>query len=225
MEIKLVSNLLKANEALAQQNRRLFDQYRVGVLNIMSSPGAGKTTVLEKTLATLGNDYRLGVIEGDVASDEDSQRLAKINCKFPVQIAQINTINLGGACHLDANMLSSALSLLNLNELDLLFIENVGNLICPAEFNLGEDYRVVILSVPEGDDKPLKYPLMFRQADVLLLNKIDLLPHTPFNRQLFLERVRQINARTRIFEISAITGEGLQSWYQWLYTLPLKPRP
>lgn len=224
MEIKLVSNLLKANEALAQQNRRLFDRHRVVVLNIMSSPGAGKTTILEKTLAKLGNDYRLGVIEGDVATDEDSRRLAKINCKFPVQIAQINTINLGGACHLDANMLSSALSLLNLDELDLLFIENVGNLICPAEFNLGEDYRVVILSVPEGDDKPVKYPLMFRQADVLVLNKIDLLPFTNFDRQRFLERIHQINTRTKIFEVSALTGEGLDSWYQWLHTLPLKTR-
>ena len=212
MEIKLVSNLLKANDAIAQQNKEEFERHNVKVVNIMSSPGAGKTTLLEKTLEALAEKYRVAVIEGDVASDEDSRRLSR----YPVQVAQINTINLGGACHLDASMIQSALSHLNLDEAELVLIENVGNLICPSGFNLGEDYRVVILSIPEGDDKPKKYPAMFRKADVVILSKIDLLQYSNFDRQRFYEDLKKINAGLKTFELSALTGDGVQNWLQWL---------
>lgn len=215
MEIKLVSNLLKANDAIAQQNRKEFERYNVRVVNIMSSPGAGKTTLLEKTLESLAEKYRIAVIEGDVATDEDSRRLSR----FPVQVAQINTINLGGACHLDASMIQSALTHLNLDEAELVLIENVGNLICPSGFDLGEHHRVVILSVPEGDDKPKKYPVMFRKADVLVLSKIDLLANSNFNRERFYEDLSNLNPTLKTFELSALTGEGLQKWLAWLESI------
>jgi hydrogenase nickel incorporation protein HypB len=218
MEIKMVSNLLKANDAIAQQNRKIFKDHKVTVVNIMSSPGAGKTTLLEKTIEKLADRYRVGVIEGDVASDDDSQRLGKLN----VQVVQINTINLGGACHLDSSMIQSALDILDLDSIDLLFVENVGNLICPSGFDLGEDARAVILSIPEGDDKPAKYPTIFRKTNVLVLSKSDLLPYSNFNRDRIYNDLKKLNDKLKTFELSALKDEGMEPWIQWLEGLMKK---
>ena len=212
MEIKMVSNLLKANDAIAQQNRKVFKKHGITVVNIMSSPGAGKTTLLEKTIEKLSGKYRIAVIEGDVASDDDSKRLSLLD----VQVAQINTINLGGACHLDSSMIQSALDMLELETIDLLFIENVGNLICPSGFDLGEDARVVILSIPEGDDKPVKYPTMFRKTDVLILSKFDLLPYSNFKCERLYNDLKNLNDKVKTFELSALKDEGMEEWLKWL---------
>lgn len=209
MKISVVKDIMEANERLAEENRRLFNQYKLLVINLMSSPGAGKTSLLEKTILSLKNDLRLGVIEGDIQSTYDAERIEKTGA----QVVQINT---GGACHLDSNMIQEALKNMVLNDLDLLFIENVGNLVCPAEFNLGEDFKAMILSVTEGDDKPLKYPLMFRESRVLLINKIDLLPFCDCNIELIEKRARQINPQLTIFRTSCKTGEGLTDWATWL---------
>lgn len=212
MKIKVLTNLLKANDAIAQANRKTFEQNRVFVINLMGAPGAGKTTILEKTLAELSQRYRIGVIEGDICTDRDSRRLEP----HAAQIVQINTDAFGGQCHLDANMIKGALERLNLRELDLLFIENVGNLVCPAEFNVGEDAKAMVLSATEGDDKPRKYPLMFRVSRLLLLNKTDLLEHTNFDRDRFRTEVCDVNPQMEILEICARSGEGMQAWYRWI---------
>lgn len=209
MKISVVKNIMEANERLAEENRRLFSERGLLVINLMSSPGAGKTTLLEKTILSLKKEFYLGVIEGDIQSTYDAERIEKTGA----QVVQINT---GGACHLDSNMIQEALKKLALEKLDLLFIENVGNLVCPAEFNLGEDFKAMILSVAEGDDKPLKYPLMFRESKVLLINKIDLLPFCDCNLELVEERARQINPALTIFRLSCKTGEGLEGWISWL---------
>lgn len=209
MKISVVKNIMEANERLAEENRRLFYERGLLVINLMSSPGAGKTSLLERTILALKNDLRLGVIEGDIQSTYDAERIEKTGA----QVVQINT---GGACHLDSNMIQEALKNMALDNLDLLFIENVGNLVCPAEFNLGEDFKAMILSVTEGDDKPLKYPLMFRESRVLLINKIDLLPFCDCNVELIERRARQINPYVIIFRLSCKTGEGLGEWTAWL---------
>lgn len=209
MKISVVKNIMEANERLAEENRRRFYERGLLVINLMSSPGAGKTSLLERTILALKNDLRLGVIEGDIQSTYDAERIEKTGA----QVVQINT---GGACHLDSNMIQEALKNMALNNLDLLFIENVGNLVCPAEFNLGEDFKAMILSVTEGDDKPLKYPLMFRESRVLLINKIDLLPFCDCNVELIERRARQINPHIIIFHLSCKTGEGLGEWTTWL---------
>lgn len=200
---------MEANERLAEENRRRFYERGLLVINLMSSPGAGKTSLLERTILALKNDLRLGVIEGDIQSTYDAERIEKTGA----QVVQINT---GGACHLDSNMIQEALKNMALDNLDLLFIENVGNLVCPAEFNLGEDFKAMILSVTEGDDKPLKYPLIFRESRVLLINKIDLLPFCDCNVELIERRARQINPYVIIFRLSCKTGEGLGEWTAWL---------
>jgi len=212
MEIKVLRNILEANEDLAAENRRLFQRHGVVVLNLMSSPGAGKTSLLERTLASLKGQLAMGVIEGDVATSYDAQRVSR----YGVPVLQINT---GGACHLDANMIRQALQDFPVVGLDLLFIENVGNLICPAEFALGEDLKVTILSVPEGDDKPEKYPAMFQQSAALVINKIDLLPFTDFDLEAARRRALALNQSLAIFPLSCRTGEGLEAWLNWLHGL------
>ncbi len=203
---------MKSNEDMALKNRKLFDDYQLPVINMMSSPGSGKTSVLEKTIDELGKNMQIAVLEGDLQTDRDAQRIGK----YGVQVAQINT---DGACHLDANMVNKALSAFNFDKIDLFFIENVGNLVCPASFDLGEKYRVNLVSIPEGDDKVIKYPVIFRKCDILLVNKMDLLPYIPFNLDRLKKEALSINPDMKIFEISCLTGEGMDSWYNWLKEL------
>lgn len=209
MEIKLVKDILEANDVIAAQNRDLFAQQGVYVVNLMGSPGAGKTTLLERTAERLKGSRRMAVIEGDIATSRDAERIAA----QAIPAVQINT---GGECHLDGNMVRGGLSELDLAEIDLLVVENVGNLVCPAEFTIGEDAKVMISSVTEGDDKPLKYPLMFQESSVLLLNKGDLLPHVDFDLERFRADALKVNPRLEIMPISCKTGEGLDTWVRWL---------
>ncbi len=209
MEIKLIKDILAANEVIAAQNREAFTRHGVYVVNLMGSPGAGKTTLLERTIERLKGNRRMAVIEGDIATSHDAERIAA----HAVPVVQINT---GGECHLDGNMVRGGLGQLDLAGVELLVVENVGNLVCPAEFNIGEDAKVMICSVTEGDDKPLKYPLMFQVSAVLLLNKIDLLPHLDFDLERFRGDTRKVNPRLAIIPLSCRTGEGLDSWIRWL---------
>jgi hydrogenase nickel incorporation protein HypB len=209
MKISVVKNILEANQRIAEENRRKFQENGLMVINLMSSPGAGKTTLLEKTIHLLKDKHKIGVVEGDIQSTYDAERIGRTG----VPVVQINT---GGACHLDGNMVQEALKTLDIRSLNLLFIENVGNLVCPAEFHLGEDFKAMILSVAEGDDKPLKYPLMFQESRVLLINKIDLLPFCDCNVDLMEERALNINPSLKIFRVSCRTGEGLEKWIGWL---------
>lgn len=209
MKVPVVKKILEANDRIAEENRRLFDAGKLLVINLMSGPGAGKTSLLEKTIEALNGKCRLGVIEGDIQSTYDAERIAAKGAPA----VQINT---GGACHLDGNMIREALGQLDLAGLDILVVENVGNLVCPAEFNVGEDFKVMLLSVAEGDDKPLKYPLIFHESRVLLINKIDLLPYLDCNVQKIREESLRINPHLEIFEVSCKTGEGLDRWYDWL---------
>ena len=209
MKISVVRDILEANDRIAQQNRDLFTENGLLVINLMSSPGAGKTSLLEKTIDALKNDLKTGIIEGDIQSSQDAERIAKKG----VPVVQINT---GGACHLDGNMIRDTFGEFNFKEMDLLVVENVGNLVCPAEFKMGEDFKVMILSVTEGDDKPNKYPLMFHESRVLLINKIDLLPYVDCSLEKIKEDSLKINPDLTIFEISCKTGEGLEDWYDWL---------
>ena len=209
MRIAVVKNILDANSKIAQENRKLFDSNGLAVLNLMSSPGAGKTTLLEQ----MGNHFQgklsIGVIEGDIQTTLDAERVAAAG----LHAVQIET---DGACHLDANMIQNALADLDLNGLDLLVVENVGNLVCPAEFDVGEGHKVMMLSVTEGEDKPLKYPLMFKESRVLLISKIDLLPHLRCDIEKIKEAARSINPDLIIFEISSYTGQGLDDWHSWV---------
>jgi len=200
---------MKSNEDMALKNRKLFNKYHIPVINMMSSPGSGKTSVLEKTINNLGQKMKIAVLEGDLQTDRDAQRIGK----YGVQVAQINT---DGACHLDANMVNNALSAFDFSKVDLFFIENVGNLVCPAGFDLGEKYRVNLVSVPEGDDKVIKYPVIFRKCDVLLINKIDLLPYISFNLERLKNEALNIRPDMKIIEISCLTNKGIQEWYEWL---------
>ena len=211
MEIKVVKDILNANEQIAQRNRQLFDSNHVFAVNLMSSPGAGKTSLILQTINRLKGKTRLGVIEGDVSSSLDAEAIGKES----VPVVQINT---GGECHLDANMTSTALGNVPLKDIEVLLIENVGNLICPAEFALGEHRKVLISSIPEGDDKPFKYPWMFHEADAVLINKIDLLPYLKFDTDTFSQAIRGINQKVEIFSISCATGEGIEQWVSWLLT-------
>jgi hydrogenase nickel incorporation protein HypB len=209
MKISVVKNILAANERLAQENRELFHRNDVFAINLMSSPGAGKTSLLEAMGRELGGRLRIAVIEGDIQSTLDAERVAAAG----LQAVQIET---AGACHLDANMIRSSLSDLDLPTLDLLVVENVGNLVCPAEFDVGEHRKVMLLSVTEGDDKPLKYPLMFKESQVLLISKVDLLPYVRCDLDKIKEAARMINPEIRIFAVSTYTGEGLADWHSWL---------
>ena len=209
MEIKVVKDILGANEQIAQRNQQLLDSNNVFAVNLMSSPGAGKTSLILQTINRLKGKTRLGVVEGDISSSLDAEQIAKEG----VPVVQINT---GGECHLDASMTSSALGNLQLKDIDLLLIENVGNLVCPAEFALGEHRKVLISSIPEGDDKPFKYPLMFHKADAVLINKIDLLPYLKFDTDAFSQAIKGINQKVEIFPISCTTGQGIEQWVSWL---------
>jgi hydrogenase nickel incorporation protein HypB len=216
MEIKVVKDILDANERMAQRNRGLLDANNLFTVNLMSSPGAGKTSLILQTLKKLEGKIKLGVVEGDVSSSLDAEAIGKEG----VPVVQINT---DGGCHLDANMLSTALENMPLKELQLLFVENVGNLICPAEFSLGEHRRVMIASVPEGDDKPFKYPLMFHTVDAVLVNKIDLLPYLKFDLDGFSRTVKGMNQKVAIFPVSCTTGEGISEWVSWLLSQMKQP--
>ena len=209
MEVKVLQDILSANDTIARRNQSQLDRHNVLTVNIMSSPGAGKTSLILQTVSKLKQKARIAVIEGDVASSLDAEKVQKQG----VPVVQINT---GGGCHLDANMTENALNNLRLADIDLLLIENVGNLICPAEFALGEHKRVMLLSLPEGDDKPHKYPLMFTEADVVLINKIDLLPLLEFDITAFHLAVTGLNPKVKIFQVSCKTGEGLGDWFSWL---------
>ena len=203
--------ILEGNARVAAQNRAVLADRRIIAVNLMSSPGAGKTTLLERTLADLRGELTFGVIEGDQETDLDAARIRKTG----VPAIQVNT---GTGCHLDARMLMDALPGLDLAEGGVIFVENVGNLVCPALFDLGERAKVVIISVPEGDEKPLKYPHMFRVADLVVLNKIDLLPYVPFDVERFRANLASINPRARLLSVSALRGEGLGEWYSWIRT-------
>ena len=206
-------NVLDANDTLARANRDLFDRAGTYTINMMSSPGAGKTALLERTLERLRNQLRLGVLEGDVQTTLDADRLAR----FHIPLVQVNTDpGFGGECHLDANMVRSGLGELPLEDIDILIIENVGNLVCPAEFKVGEDVRVMVYSVTEGEEKPLKYPLMFRSADLVLVNKVDLLEHLDFDLEQFLGNLDAVNPGVRTVLTSARTGQGVDEWCDWL---------
>ena len=209
MEIKVLKDILGANEQIARQNRQLLDKNGVFAVNLMSSPGAGKTSLILETIKQLKGETRIGVIEGDISSSVDAEIIGKEG----VPAIQINT---GGECHLDANMTQRALDSMQLQDIDLLIIENVGNLICTAEFAIGAHKNVVIASTPEGDDKPLKYPLIFTVADVVLINKIDLLPHLQFDTGAYKKAVKNLNDRAEIFEVSCTTGQGIDRWLAWL---------
>jgi hydrogenase nickel incorporation protein HypB len=215
--IPLEADILAKNDLLAQRNRGWFEGRNILALNLVSSPGSGKTTVLEKTILQLGGDIPIHVIGGDQATTNDAERIQATGCR----VAQINT---GAGCHLDAHMLAHGLDELQPPPDSVVLIENVGNLVCPALFDLGEFCKVAILSVTEGEDKPVKYPHMFRAAQVMLLNKIDLLPHVDFNVERCINLARQVNPDITVFQISATRGDGMEAWYQWLKDhLPTHP--
>ncbi|MCX8093189.1 MAG: hydrogenase nickel incorporation protein HypB [Candidatus Goldbacteria bacterium] len=209
--INIFENIMKRNDEIAENNKKIINNALC--INIMSSPGSGKTTLLEKSLKVLKNNYRIAVIEGDVSTSNDARRIKNVG----VRAFQIKTENYGGGCHLDAKMINEELKkILKKSKFDFIVIENVGNLICPADFNLGEDKKVVVLSVTEGEDKPLKYPLMFKIADLLILNKIDLLPYVDFNIKSFKNNIKKINSKLKIIMLSAKTGKNINDWIEQL---------
>lgn len=213
--VKVAEGALDANQTIAEANRADFDRSGVRVINLMSAPGAGKTRLLERAFEQAGEN-RVGVLEGDVRGSLDADRLSLLH----VPVVQINTDPaFGGECHLDANMVRSAIPEIPLDEIDLLVVENVGNLVCPAEFRVGEHRRWMISSVTEGDDKPLKYPLMFRSCDLVVINKIDLLPHTDFSVERFLANLERVNPEAETIQTSARTGEGIEAWRQRLFSI------
>ncbi len=218
-KVRIVEDALDANNTIASANRADFDRHDVTVLNLMSAPGAGKTSLLERALVTPPEGVRVGVLEGDVQGSYDADRLAS----FHIPVTQLNTDpGFGGECHLDANMVRSALPAVRLEELDLLVIENVGNLVCPAEFRVGEDARAMVCAVTEGEDKPLKYPLMFRTCELVVINKIDLLPHLDFDLDRFLYNLEAVNPGARRMLVSARTGENIAEFRDWLAELPAR---
>lgn len=209
MQIPVVQKVLAANDLIAEELRAQFDRAGVPAVNLMGSPGAGKTSLVEQTLERVAGRVKIGVIEGDVATSLDADRIAR----FGVPTVQINT---GGACHLDAAMIRKALSNLDISGLDLLLIENVGNLVCPAQFDLGEAAKVVVCSLPEGDDKVLKYPAIFSLVSAVVLNKLDLIEHLEFNLLDFERHLGELNPNAALMELSCVTGEGLDRWVEWL---------
>ena len=214
VKVRVVEDALDANNTIARANRDDFDRHGVTVVNLMSAPGAGKTSLLERALAaSLGDGIRVGVLEGDVQGEYDAARIARLH----VPVTQINTnAGFGGECHLDANMVRTALPSVPLDEIDLLIIENVGNLVCPAEFRVGEDVRVMIAAITEGEDKPLKYPLMYRTCELVLINKIDLAPHLEVDLEELLGNIDTVHPDVETMVVSARTGEGVEEWRRWL---------
>jgi len=211
-KIEVIQNVLEANDTIASRNRQLLDKHKVFVINIMSAPGAGKTSLILQTLTRLKGKLNIAVIEGDVASTVDAE---KVQSKARA-VVQINTRNMPESCSLMAAMIESALQDMPLDNINLILIENVGNLICPAEFALGEHKRVVISSLPEGDDKPIKYPLIFVDADAVIINKMDLLPHVDFDIAAFRRSITGLNPKVEVFELSSKTGEGVERWCSWI---------
>jgi len=209
MEIEVLEGIFDANEIIARKNRAMLDECGAFMVNVMASPGAGKTSFIMRTLSGVSGDLQCAVIEGDIAGKVDSEKIAATG----VQAIQINT---GGSCHLEAKQINTALERLDMEGVELVIVENVGNLVCPAEFKLGEDLKVMILSVAEGHDKPLKYPLMFSESDVLIVNKIDLIPHTDFEMDTLEDTVLKMNPKIAIFKMSCRTGEGVSDWTAWL---------
>jgi hydrogenase nickel incorporation protein HypB len=207
--LSIKENILGANRDKAEVSRKFLDSHHILMINMMSSPGSGKTSLIMRTIDRLRDKYRIAVIKGDVASSIDADKIARRN----VPVIQINT---AGGCHLDAQMIRKALDTLDLDKTDLIFIENVSNLVCTADFDLGAHKNVVILSIPEGDDKPYKYPVMFVEADVVLVNKIDVLPYFDFRWDTFPEIIKGLNPSAGVFPISAKTGEGLDCWFSWI---------
>lgn len=207
--VPLQRKVLAENDRLAADLRARFREHGILCLNLISSPGSGKTSLLERTLETLAKGTRVAVLTGDIQTDNDARRLAR----FGFKVRQITT---GGTCHLDAKMIERALVGWNLDELDLLLIENVGNLVCPSSYDLGEDSKIVLLSVTEGEDKPLKYPSIFLRAELLVLNKLDLLPYVPFNLAKARENARHVHPEMEILEVSCLTGQGFDQWRKWL---------
>jgi hydrogenase nickel incorporation protein HypB len=220
-KVRVVEDALDANNTIASANRGDFDRANVTVVNLMSAPGAGKTTLLERALDGLANTHppvmRVGVLEGDVAGSFDADRLSLLH----LPVTQLNTDSgFGGECHLDANMVRSALPAVPLDEIDLLLVENIGNLVCPAEFRIGEDAKIMVCSVTEGEDKPLKYPLMFRSCELVIINKVDLLQYLDFDIQRLEANILQVNPKATIMRVSARTGEGIDAFRAWLQALP-----
>lgn len=214
--IEILEDIYAENDHLAEHNRQFFRENNVKVVNLMSSPGSGKTTLLEQTLSKLQGQIGVGVIEGDIETPMDSERLAG----YGAQISLLNTGHgFGGECHLDAPMVHKALSALDLTALDLVIIENVGNLVCPAEFDVGETAKAMVFSITEGEDKPLKYPVMFRSVEVVVVNKIDLAPYLNFDMQKFRGFLEQVNPGVKVIEVSALNGEGVDEWIDWLRNL------
>ncbi|MFT8363727.1 MAG: hydrogenase nickel incorporation protein HypB [Sporolactobacillus sp.] len=209
MKITLDKDVMETSDRAAAFNRRLFDETRTLVINIMSSPGAGKTTILERTVTELSNDFHIGVIEGDIATERDADRIRKKG----VEAVQIAT---EGECHLDPRMVAKVLPDLDLETIDILFIENVGNLVCPSEFDLGQNHRIVVLSTPEGNDKITKYPLMFHVTELALINKVDLLPYVSFDMDKAASDLRAINPDSQLIPVSAKSGEGFDLWLDWI---------
>ncbi len=210
IRVPIVENILNANDSLAEENRARLESAGVFSINMMASPGAGKTSLIEQTLPRLKDKLRVAVVDGDIATSIDADRAARAGAQAAIQV------NTGGDCHLDAVMLRGALEQLDLAQFDLLIVENVGNLVCPASFKLGTDKSVLIASIPEGDDKPYKYPGMYRGVDALVINKVDLLPYVPFNMEYFRTGVEVLNPGVMTYPLSAKTGEGMDAWIDWL---------
>lgn len=217
MQLTILQNLLEANEKKAAEIRQLLHRKKITMFNLISSPGSGKTTLLEKTLSRIASRFRVAIIEGDVETDKDAKRLAK----FSIPVSLINT---KGSCHLESVSIEKAFDAFDLDHLDVIFVENVGNLVCPAEFDIGEDAKIAMLSIPEGDDKVMKYPLLFRESCLVVLNKIDFLPFSDFNKQHFYDELTKINPLAPVIELSCKTEEGFSAWVTWLENRIAKKR-
>ena len=214
--VMILEQILSENDRIADTNRAELSAHGVRTVNLMSSPGAGKTTLLAKTIPALADELRIGIVEGDIATSLDADQLSGLGA----QVSLVNTdAGFGGECHLDAVMVRSGLARLDLDEIDLLIVENVGNLVCPAEFDVGQDVRAMVYAITEGEEKPLKYPVMFHAVDVIVVNKLDLLPHLKFDMAVFRDNLQGVNPDARVFELSAETGDGLEAWVDWLRTL------
>ena len=209
MEVQVMQDILGKNDRIAAENQALFADKKIFVLNLLGSPGSGKTTLLEHTMSVLKDEIPMAVIEGDLFTSKDADRIAK----YDVPVIQINT---SGGCHLDAPMVQKVLPELDLDKLQLLIVENVGNLVCPAEFNIGEDAKGVVLSITEGDDKPMKYPLVFKESSIVVLNKVDILPYTNFDMAAAREDIQTLHPGVRIVEAASVKDEGLNDWFEWL---------
>lgn len=212
MEIKIVKQVMSANDAVAKEVTATLTEHGVFCVNLMGSPGSGKTTLLEKTVESLLPDYRIGIIEGDIATTLDAEKLSK----FPIKVVQVNTLPFGGECHLEASWIKDALSDMDLKDLDLVFIENIGNLVCPAEFKTGAHVNVLLLSLPEGEEKPLKYPLAFQVSRLVILSKIDLAEVLDFSTERAEENIRKVNKQVETLRISSKDGTGMDLWKKWL---------